>query len=718
MMGGPSNLSGKELTDLNDLMKKYGSVFFSGKGLDALGKSGGMAGFLRGMLGGNKEIEEKQRRELERLLELFNKDPWEALKFAPQVNSPYQNRGGGIWGGDSLPGNNTDFSLSGLGGGGSAGYFNAGSKYHVLMQKYREAARMMMDRGEYRRAAYIYSKLLGDFNAAANALRKGKFFREAAELYVVHIKNDLAAAECYEEGGMYLDAIPLYEKLEYFEKTGDLYEIIGQRKNALHFYEKTLENHLANGKFLKGTDLLLDKMDQRPRAKELLLEGWENPAEGEACLKRLFDLKKEDKDKDRKDLLQDVFDNKLVTPRDKEFLHVLIYLNRGVGDQEMLPVCRELAYQILHRQSVKGDVSSVHYIRSFFKTDRLMGSDSSRFAKDFLSSLRKSGLGKTFEPELLVQLSGKVKWRQMRHHAAQQFQAIGTDEEGETLYIARWTAQGYYSQHALHKGNSETLKAFGFIPSSLGTNQIFLRHPEGATFEESTLPSGGHFWSGTKIKVAYWLPKEAVGATQSLYHRITALVQRGGVLFLYDMDVNGKPVSESALRPEGTDDVVPALFDEGENEVDLIYRNGYFHAHCKNLFFRIAPNGETRALEFGTAIHKIKANAANRTQKFLVYTDSGCAVVRPQNKPQMGKSNPFGQGLDIVDMTFANNFIVLAAKNEVEIYAESKRNNTPQFAGRFRTKDTIAAIVEGPKRNQVSVLTEAGSILTVNLEKD
>ncbi|WP_431215290.1 hypothetical protein ACQ86N_11600 [Puia sp. P3] len=183
-------------------------------------------------------LEERNNREVDKLLKLFKKDPMEALKYAIPIDNDGVSRGGTaaaftlsrLWTNFSLPGN----LLEGVGGGrGSAtpGSVRLGhSHLNLLNQEYRNTAHMLLQNREYRQAAFVYLRLLKDYSAGAEALEKGGYHSEAASIYLKYLDNKVRAAECYEKGQLYLEAIELYKELIRYEKVGELYLVIDKKK--------------------------------------------------------------------------------------------------------------------------------------------------------------------------------------------------------------------------------------------------------------------------------------------------------------------------------------------------------------------------------------------------------------------------------------------------------------------------------------------------------
>lgn len=143
----------------------------------------------------------------------------------------------------TLPSHGVNFDLRRLGGGGAADpWVLPGDLYSRLRAEYMELAGREMRLGRYRRAAYIYAHLLGDSSNAAAALIAGKHWREAAVLYRDKLKRPDQAAKCLEQGGLWAEAIEFYEKLEAFEKVGDLHAKLEQPEEAEKAWRRAVEN--------------------------------------------------------------------------------------------------------------------------------------------------------------------------------------------------------------------------------------------------------------------------------------------------------------------------------------------------------------------------------------------------------------------------------------------------------------------------------------------
>ncbi len=237
------------------------------------------------------DLMQSQNRELDRLLELMKKDPDKALKFALPLTGSEEGRGVAPPGG-SLGLQNVNFNLSDLFGSGEAvsPWNVGGDQYWKLQQSYREAANRELRLGRYRRAAYIFGKLLGDFNAAANALEQGGFFKEAAVLYEKKMNNREKAAECFRKAGLIEEAVRLYRELEKHEVLAELFRQLGREREAREEYVTALEIHLKADRPLDAARISREGLNDDLQALRIYNEAWPASKSAGECLRHEFML--------------------------------------------------------------------------------------------------------------------------------------------------------------------------------------------------------------------------------------------------------------------------------------------------------------------------------------------------------------------------------------------------------------------------------------------
>jgi hypothetical protein len=219
-------------------------------------------------------LADARAREMARLLKLLESDPDEGLRFALPLAGGAASRGVAppSW---RLGKRSTEFNLKSISSSGPADAWEAPWEVHQrLLERYRALANRELALGRYRRAAYIFGKLLDDVHAAANALKQGKFYREAAVLYRDRLNDARSAAQCLEDGGLVAEAIPLYESLGNFEKVGDLHRRLEQETEAQAAYRRAVHEATIRGDQLGAARLLETKLCAPDEALRLLVDAW------------------------------------------------------------------------------------------------------------------------------------------------------------------------------------------------------------------------------------------------------------------------------------------------------------------------------------------------------------------------------------------------------------------------------------------------------------
>lgn len=235
----------------------------------------------------------KQEAALRELLRKFrsgNLD--EALRHAlPFSDSP--GRGGQAANNAQLPTHGLLYGLAALHGsvGGAASWwFTSADTQAELTREYRKAAEKAVAVGDYRRAAFIYGKLLGDFRSAAASLERGGLHHDAAILYLELLKDTLAAARAFEAAGETDRALHLYLQRGDYVAAGDLLRRRGDDEKALVYYLEAADQLAAGDNPLGAAELLFDRAQRPDLALGFLARGWVRRPHGSAipCLLRLL----------------------------------------------------------------------------------------------------------------------------------------------------------------------------------------------------------------------------------------------------------------------------------------------------------------------------------------------------------------------------------------------------------------------------------------------
>jgi hypothetical protein len=212
-----------------------------------------------------------------------------ALPFDDKVT-----RGSGFAGNASLPFNNILYNLRNIlaGSSGPAGYWLGGVDiWAELRTEYQKQADRAAAKGDYRRAAFIYGKLLHDFRAAANVLSRGGLHEDAAILYLKKLDDKQAAAREYEAAGNFDLALDLYRQTSRHGEAGELLRRIGEEESAVAEFHLGAEK-LAGppGNNLHAGDFLLSRAKLPELALHYFELGWRRRPEVNAltCAMRML----------------------------------------------------------------------------------------------------------------------------------------------------------------------------------------------------------------------------------------------------------------------------------------------------------------------------------------------------------------------------------------------------------------------------------------------
>ncbi len=322
-----------------------------------------------------EDLENRNRKEIDKLLDLLKNNPEEGLKYAIPLDDKGTSRGGEIQGGFSMSRRWSEFSLFGNGSGSGigSGSIDLGNHFNVLEDQYRNTALALIAQGDSKKAAFVYMKLLKDNYLAAKTLEDGKHYQEAASLYLKE-NNKRKAAECYEKGNMIAEAITLYETLKENEKVGDLHVLINDKQQADVFYKMVIDDYLTRYQHLKASSVYRNKINDVAEAQYLLLQGWKSNKDSFNCLKSYFSHI--DSVKALGSEIRTIYKNDVVELNREVFLSVMKHEYKKKN--ELSDEIKEMAYEIIAKQ-IAINPSIVSELKEFNTTDKQLVKDTLRF---------------------------------------------------------------------------------------------------------------------------------------------------------------------------------------------------------------------------------------------------------------------------------------------------------------------------------------------------
>lgn len=323
-----------------------------------------------------EELERRNQKRVDRLMELLKEKPHEALQYAIPLDTDGVGRGSSNPSLLELQKRWTDFSLF------NTARTRSGNGMAVLPDKafrqleaqYRQTAQELIKQKDYKKAAFVYMKLLRDYYMAAQVLEEGGFYQEAGTIYLKYCRNKIKAAECFERGNLISQAIEVYEELNQFEKAGDLHSLLLHTAEARNCYQKVADSYVQNHQYVKASQLYRNKMNNPETSQSLLLKGWRLNKDASNCLCSYFAGIPDTKQLSNE--LRHVYEKEVTTLNGETFLQVL----KIQYDQhkELSPLIKEIAYEVIVSGAAVNP-SVVSELKAFNKEDKELVKDTMRF---------------------------------------------------------------------------------------------------------------------------------------------------------------------------------------------------------------------------------------------------------------------------------------------------------------------------------------------------
>lgn len=233
------------------------------------------------------EVMDRRQRELNKLLDRFDKDTLDALRHAIPLTGAESRRGAAPQPGWQLGARSMDLN-SRSHGSGPVDVWDINAETRLKLERcYREAAAKEAAAGQFGRAAYIYGELLGDWNMAAQMLEKAGRPREAARIYLDRLRSGPRAAECLEKAGLLAEAAALFREAGMHEKAGDVLSRLGNEEAAREQWREALQR-MSNPQ--DQARLLETKLQDVDRALYVLDRAWPGSPQALACFEAEFAL--------------------------------------------------------------------------------------------------------------------------------------------------------------------------------------------------------------------------------------------------------------------------------------------------------------------------------------------------------------------------------------------------------------------------------------------
>ncbi len=653
-------------------------------------------------------LDAQRRAEMERLLNLFQQNKGDALRYAPPLNDPYAGRGTAPPSGflsEQIP----DFSLENIGGGKASSSWELQHElFEHLRKLYLETANEAAARGDFRIAAYIYAHLLGDFRAAANCLEQGKYYREAAVLYREHLKNLPAAAECLERGGLWAEAAEIQEELQSFEKAGDLCLRMEQPERAEALFQKTLNLALQKQDYLDAARLAELKLKQPAVAQQHLLEGWKTQKQSESCLKKYLEITLRLEPEQLAERVKSAFTENTRPHQRSHFLQGLLHLNALKTNPETRAASNEIAYQIISEEALKGKEGNLRWLNQFRTDDRLLESDTNRYThrQNKLPAQRKSG-------ELLTQLSPHIQWWTAAY-MSDQWIALGRQSYVPSLARGNW--RGHVEYHSWQQPMDGSTR-FGIINAPGITHRILLQPNNPSVLHWKELLKSEVFGTTLDIGAPQWLPAKSQERLTITRHSEVVGLELGPIgLTVKYYNFEGILQDSNPCQGEGLAEIIAG----GTQPLGKFsFYNQDFYSHIGNHLLKIRPNGTTYALEMPEPIRFVRHWAVGSADEhlFMVVGESGqCWLLNlprklPEGQISFSLANLVysGEGEQYLEGRFVlpNRFVLVGEDHLVVLDIEDSNQITVK---KIPIHSPVVALMPADNRRYFAVLHQSGEL--------
>lgn len=654
----------------------------------------------------NKKIEDLQKQRdssLKRLMDMFESDPDEALKYAIPFGSQYLNRGNAPQSGSLTRRNLSDFNLGMLGGGRRADVWDIGDYQFKLRAKYEQAAKDAVEQGNYKKAAYIYAHLLGDLYSAANVLQEGKLYREAAALYKDHLKNTRMAAECLEKGGLLTEAIQLYIELDQPEKAGDLYMQLGQQENAFRYYNEMLDRLKAGKHYQAAASLSIDKMNRKEEARELLLTGWQDTANPEDCLKTYFEISYDPEADNLPYEVKKVYADHVPRLKRTSFLNVLAGITQKYRSRQLEDTSLNIAYQIVHAQVERGEMSGLKLMNKFVPGDRLLTADANRFVAN---------------NKQLSEISTKATYLDFKNNTKcvdlvvyhDQILAIGFKQQDLMFMRANW--DGKVTFEFLMKGKPED--GYNLISDPVA-EYVVVTGKHIMLNVDKKLEAYSYFDRGFSLKAFIGLPQGMIGSCLSGADTLSVLYHENGMAKLghFSMSDRGTLKATHNCKLEGVDIKFGSAIS---NPLPMVFRKEYFYYCIGESVLRFDAHGNIEKLSVGSDILKFSVTGHYTALKIALLLDHGSVILTPTLNELKISSKLFAEDFEGTDIKIlTDNRLVITGGNRAVVYDISTEE--PKQVLLISTEKNIERIIASPKRHHCAFLEADNRISIYDIEE-
>jgi len=442
------------------------------------------------------------------------------------------------------------------------------------------------------------------------------------------------------------------------------------------------------------------KMNDTVLAKQTLMDGWKGYAQPENCLKNYFDIILEKENTEVEHSVKEVYKKHTPPLKQMQFLNVLDHVNRKKGNAEFAVAAQDIAYEIVNNEVEKGNLSSLSAINKFLPADKLISSDTSRYANVFrperILPYKKEG----------IHLEQSIKWIRAIWHR-NQFLVIGI--KNNMLQMARCNWYGnieYYSW-------SNTLKSAGFtlINAPYYVNTIILKSFDEIPITRKNLPKNKYFTESLLVYCPVWMHK---GSSACVINEAKNICQLSGkdnlIMDHYDMD--GKLLKSVNCVTAGNKFV---LFPADMAKQMIVFDNVYYARASKTFLIISGDSAVTNLIEFDSIIRFFAASHSIKELYLVISTNKGCLLCKPSKGELNQAQEYFATELIPSHITFVSSGVFIIAEKK-KAWAFEIVDNAPRMIGKFVVNNPIIGVLPTSDKFKFGLLEESGRLTICEID--
>lgn len=634
-----------------------------------------------------EDIEKRRACEVDRLMEMLDKDPDEGLKYAIPLDNPYTGRGDDQ--ADTLSRRNTSFSTNGIGGGRGGTWMLEHETYYQLRTKYQNAARQAKEQGDINKAAYIYAHLLHDFQQAAITLREGKYYREAAVIYKEHVKNLHEAADCYRKGGATMEALALYEELHDYETAGDIYQEMGREDAAMEHYKTCVTKALNKGDYIEAARVTQQKKKDIPAAKELLLKGWNGKREAVKCLGQYFDIAASENTDGLPEEVKHVYTAHTSEENRVLLMTSMLALLKTQNSQPLQETCTNIAYEIASKEAARGNLETLRLLGGFMPEDLRVNTDSQLYMSN-----RKPILMAPASDTRSFQLDEHATWKQV-YSFRNKWLAVGY--AANLVFVAHGDWEGHIACNVWPAPPNARLKLH--VPEN--TTEDVVYYEAGFVLADKPVSSKGGFPPNLLKPLPGNITSLVSGAQLAVMDLQGGTYRIHGTVDLFELqhyNFTGNEVNRMTCRK----DTLPGLQGISYSH-NMVWHNNALYFGMGNSIVKIDTAHQYQVSHFNTGDFVNTITALNyKTSRFAIGTPGGIYIYYPAEE----RGNLGVEGVETNVSLYRGGMSMITVQGK-EVSLCDMANGGKEA---FRTKELVTGLIDGPGRTEIAMLYGNGQM--------